>query len=316
MIQSRTDLIDYAFRALGSPVIKIEVDMTQVADRVDDALQFFQDFHYDGVERCWLKHQVTGTQIAVDAPGLQIGDTVTGTTGITFKVADLLSPTTIITNNVYSSLGVSGATPGAGEVLTNQTGTSVGFVSKVAGDTENGWIPVNAMVTGVSRVVPFRPIVNQQNFMFDPTWNMIGKMNSLGSGSMIYYEQVMEYIEFIDQVLRPMPQIQFNRKMDRIYFANDTSNVQIGSYLLVEVFRILDPDTFTKIYDDRLLKKLVTALIKKQWAQNTSKYQNIQLLGGVTIDSSTLMAQAEAEIGSATQEIRDSYEIPPIGFMG
>lgn len=315
MIASRTDLINYAFRKLGDPVIKIEVDMSQVEDRVDDALQFFQDFHYDGTERVWLKHQVTGTQIVVSSPGLTVGDTVTGASGIEFKIVNLLSPVIAITNNVYLD-GVGGANPVVGETLTNQAGVATTFVSKVAGDTENGWVPVNAMVTGISRAIPWKPIVNQQNFMFDPTWNMVGKMNSLGSGSMIYYEQVMEYIELIDQLLRPMPQIQFNRKMDRIHIISDTSNMEIGSWILFEAFRILDPNTFTKIYDDRLLKKLITSMIKKQWAQNTGKYQNIQLLGGVTIDSASLMAQAEAEIAATEQEIRDSYEIPPIGFMG
>jgi hypothetical protein len=65
-----------------------------------------------------------------------------------------------------------------------------------------------------------------------------------------------------------------------------------------------------------MLKKLVTAKIKYQWASNVQKYQGIQLLGGVTIDGSTLMAQSVAEIESAENEIKDAYSEPCIGWLG
>jgi hypothetical protein len=61
---------------------------------------------------------------------------------------------------------------------------------------------------------------------------------------------------------------------------------------------------------------LVTAKVKYQWATNVQKYSGIQLLGGVTIDATALMSQAVAEIEAAEQEIRDSYQEMPIGFIG
>jgi hypothetical protein len=64
-VTSRQQLIDYALRKLGAPVIHIAADPTQIEDRVDESLQFFQDFHYDGTERIYLKHQIKGTEIVV-----------------------------------------------------------------------------------------------------------------------------------------------------------------------------------------------------------------------------------------------------------
>ena len=61
---SRATLIDYAKRRLGDPVIEINVDEDQVEDRVDEALQYYQEFHSDATVRTYLKHQITATDIA------------------------------------------------------------------------------------------------------------------------------------------------------------------------------------------------------------------------------------------------------------
>lgn len=60
---SRQDLIDYCKRRLGDPVIEINVDDDQVEDRVDEALQYYQEYHSDATVRTYLKHQVTQTDI-------------------------------------------------------------------------------------------------------------------------------------------------------------------------------------------------------------------------------------------------------------
>jgi hypothetical protein len=104
--------------------------------------------------------------------------------------------------------------------------------------------------------------------------------------------------------------------MSQIYLDFDWSTAQIGGFFIFECYRILDPEEFTSIFNDRMLKKLVTAKFKYQWASNCQKYQGIQLLGGVIVDATTLMAQAVAEIESAENEIKDAYQTPSIGFVG
>lgn len=320
-IQSRSDLIEYALRKLGKPVIAIEVDMTQVEDRVDEALQFFQDFHYDGTERVYLKHQITGSTITVDTTvGFLPNEIVKGSSGNYFQIA-AISVNKFITKFVYNPAGISNATYASGETLIGQTSGSVAvFLSKTTGDIESGSVPISEMVTGVIRVIPWfhasAPTANSNNFMFDPKYQVImSTFQNLGSSSMIYYNQLMSHISLMDQVLRPIDSLRFNRKMAKVFLDIDWGEADIGGFLIFECYRILDPEIFSDIYNDRMLKKLVTAKVKFQWASNCQKYSGIQLLGGVTIDASTLMVQAVAEIESAEEEIKDAYQEMPIGFL-
>jgi hypothetical protein len=291
--------------------------MLQVEDRIDEALQFFQDFHYDATERVYLKHAITGSQVNVlSGAGFIAGETVIGANGSKFTIVSI-NANSLITKAVFQNSAVNG-TFTVGEILTGQTsGISSTFVSKVTGDIENGYVPISDMVTGVIRAIPWWHATSNSNYMFDPKYQVIlSSFQNLSNSSMIYYSQLMSHISLMDQVLRPIDSIRFNRKTSKVYLDYDWTDAEIGNYLVFECYRILDPEVFTSIYNDRMLKKLITAKIKYQWASNTSKYQGIQLLGGVTIDSSALMSQAVAEIESAENEIRESYEIPPIGFVG
>lgn len=317
-INSRSDLIEYALRKLGSPVIKISVDAQQVEDRVDEALQFFQDFHYDGTERVYLKHQITGTEIiVVDASNFIKGEVVRGSSGKEFKIEQIELPNKLITKNVYLKL-LPEQTFTVAEVLTGQTsGATSTFISKTAGDIENGYVPISDMVTGVIRAIPWWQATGNASFMFDPQYHaIISTFQNLASSSMIYYQQLMSHMSLLDQILRPVDSLRFNRKMARISLDFDWNTANIGSFLVFECYRILDPEVFTEIYNDRMLKKLVTAKIKYQWASNLQLYSGIQLLGGVTVDATALMSQAVAELESAETEIRDAYETPSIGFCG
>ena len=82
-ITSRTLLKEYCLRRLGAPVIEINIDEEQCDDRVDDALEFFAEYHFDGVEKVFLKHTITQTDIdneyiAMDDPASPVGGPVIG----------------------------------------------------------------------------------------------------------------------------------------------------------------------------------------------------------------------------------------------
>jgi hypothetical protein len=318
-INSRADLIQYALNKLGAPVIKIEIADAQIQDRVDEALQFYQDFHYDGTERVYLKHQITGSQIlVVNTSNFIVGENVISSSGASFLIENISSSNhTFITKTVNKG-GLNNGTFSDMEVIVgSQSGATTNVISKVVGDIENGYVPISELVTGVIRAIPWWSVTNKSTYMFDPQYQVImSTFQNLSSSSMIYYSQLMSHISLIDQILRPIDSIRFNRKTSKIYLDYEWNTATIGGFLIFEVYRILDPEVITAIYNDRMLKKLVTAKLKYQWASNFQKYQGIQLLGGVTVDATTLMAQAVAEIESAENEIRDSYEEMAIGFIG
>lgn len=79
---SRQGLIDYSLRKLGYPVVEINVDDDQIDDLVDDAIQYFNERHYDGIEKVFLKHQLSQNELNTIRTGVTT-TTATSTVGIT-----------------------------------------------------------------------------------------------------------------------------------------------------------------------------------------------------------------------------------------
>jgi len=106
--------------------------------------------------------------------------------------------------------------------------------------------------------------------------------------------------------------MRFNHLSNRLFIDMDWSrDITAGEYLIIEVFRKLDPDTHTDMYDDIYLKRYTTALIKKQWGQNLSKFSGTAMLGGVTLNGPELFSTAIQEQRQLEDEIRLNYEEPP-----
>lgn len=73
---TREELKDYCLRQLGAPVLEINVADEQIEDCIDDAIQYYHDYHFDGTEKVFLAHQVTDTDVAnkyIDIPEAVIG---------------------------------------------------------------------------------------------------------------------------------------------------------------------------------------------------------------------------------------------------
>ena len=96
-------------------------------------------------------------------------------------------------------------------------------------------------------------------------------------------------------------------------FENDIS---VGEFIIIECYRKLDPETYTDIYDDIYLKRYATALIKRQWGANLSKFTGVQLLGGVEMNGGEIYSQAQQEIERLEEQIQLAFELPPEYLMG
>jgi hypothetical protein len=94
------------------------------------------------------------------------------------------------------------------------------------------------------------------------------------------------------------------------------NDVDTGEFVIVEGMIITDPTQFTAVYNNRMLKKLATAYVKRQWGANMAKFDKLQLPGGVTMRGADIYNEAVAEIAAAEQEIRNSYEAPPSFLVG
>jgi hypothetical protein len=131
------------------------------------------------------------------------------------------------------------------------------------------------------------------------------------STNLIYYYQVKQELELINQVLTGVKPIRFNRHMNRLYLDLDwKADTVAGQFIIVECYRILDPETYKDVYNDMFLKRYCTALIKRQWGLNLKKFVGVQLPGGVTLNADQIYADAIDEIKQIETEMQSRFELP------
>ena len=138
------------------------------------------------------------------------------------------------------------------------------------------------------------------------------------AGDLAYYEQLQQYLSLLDMKLNGHPQVEFARRQDRLYIHGSFAEkeIKVGDFVVAEIYQIVDPDTFTSVYDDMWLKEYGTALIKQQWGANLIKFEGMQLPGGVTLNGRQIFEDALGEITQLRERIRLEHELPPNFFVG
>ena len=127
----------------------------------------------------------------------------------------------------------------------------------------------------------------------------------------------MKHLDFLSHLLVGEKPLRFNQHQNRLYIDMDwTNDIAADEFIVIECYRKLDPDTFTDIYDDMYLKRYATALIKRQWGSNLSKFNGVAMLGGVTMNGENIYSQAIEEIQRLEEQIQLAYETPVWGMIG
>ena len=257
----------YCLRALGHGVIDINVSDDQADDRIDEALQYFAQYHYDGIEKMYLKYQVTADDITRAST----------------------NASTSATDTVDSSV------------------TSTFYEGK-------NYIPMPSAVVSVLNIFPFDD--QATNNMFDIRYQLrLNDLYDFSSTSIIHYQMTMQHLDFLSHILVGEKPIRFNQHQNRLYIDMDWSNdISAGEYFIIECYRKIDPTTYTDLYDDIYLKRYATALIKRQWGANLSKFSGVAMLGGVTMNGETIYTQAQEELQRLEEQIQLSFETP-IDYM-
>lgn len=275
---SRQQLIDYCLRRLGAPVLEINVDDDQIDDLVDDAFQYFQERHFDGVERMYLKYQITQKDIDRGR-----GRNANGV-GVT---------TTTATSNV----------------------TGIGTVTYDFYETSN-YIQIPDSVIGIEKIFKF-DTSSISGGMFSIKYQLfLNDLYYFNSVELLQYAMVKSYLEDIDFLLTTDKQLRFNKRQNRLYLDLDWASQTSNQYIVIDCYRILDPNTFTNVYNDSFIKKYLTSLIKRQWGQNLIKFRGVKLPGGVELNGRELYEDAERELEDIKQRMALEYELPPYDFIG
>jgi hypothetical protein len=317
-VSTRSGLKDYALRALGAPVLEINVDDDQIEDRIDEALDYWKLYHYEGVEQIYLKQQIRASEIVLTtsvAANFDLTERITGaTSGATAEVCQESSRTS--SGTLLLVRNISG-TFTAGEAITGaNSGTSATTSTIILREYDNRYIEVPDYVWGVTKILSAGQASSSKN-IFDLQYQLrLNDLYDLTSTSLIYYKTVMSHLALLDLELNGHQGFRFNRLNGRLYLdANWQTDFILGDYIIVQGYRAMDPTTWSKVYNEPWLKHYVTALFKKQWATNIKKFSGIQLPGGVTLDGDKLYDEATTEIKELEDELQNK-SAPLDFFMG
>ena len=280
---SKTELKQYCLRQLGAPVLEINVADEQIDDLMDDALQYFQERHFDGVEKMYLKHQLTEDEVNRGQARNDINST---------------NDVGIVTTSATST-----SISGYGTTTTNWYETS-------------NFLQVPDSVIGIEKVFKFDSSTISTG-MFSIKYQLfLNDLYQFSSLDLLQYAMTKTYLEDIDRLLTTDKQIRFNQRQDRLYLDIDWSAEDKDNWLVIECFRIVDPNSFTGIYNDSFLKRYLTALIKRQWGQNLIKFTGVKLPGGIELNGRQIYDDAQVELDKIQEMMSNTYELPPFDMIG
>lgn len=242
---TRQQFKEYCLRRLGEPVIDVNVDDEQVEDRIDEALKYYQDYHFDGTERVLIKHVVT------------------------------------------------------------------------ASDKTNGYITLSDSVIGVNRILDVGQAVQSSN-LFNIRYQIhLNDLFDLSASSYVPYVTAMTHVSYLEELFVGKKPLRYNRHVNKLHIDMDWNNdVATGEYIIIDAYQIADPTTYSDVWGDRWLSRYATALIKRQWGSNLTKFEGMQLPGGLTFNGAKIYDDAEAELAKLEEEMIVSYSLPVQDMIG
>ena len=275
---TRKELQEYCLRQLGAPVLEINVDDDQIDDLIDDTFQYFNERHFDGVEKMYMKYQLT--QADIDR-GSAKNKTEVG----------------IVTTTATS------------------VDTGAGTFSSSWYETSN-FIQVPDAVIGINNVFKF-DTSSISGGMFSIKYQLfLNDLYYFNSVNLLQYAMTKSYLEDIDFLLTTDKKIRFNQRQDRLYLDIDWGAQQVEDWIIIECYRALDPENFSGVYNDTFVKKYLTALIKRQWGQNLIKFKGTKLPGGIELNGREIYEDALADLADIKERMSTEYELPPLDMIG
>ena len=282
---TKQELKDYCLRQLGAPVLEINVADEQIDDLLDDTIQYFNERHFDGVEKTYLKYQINQDDIDRGRGG-------TSSAGIT--------------------------TTGVGIVTTTGTSTNISGLGTITSNfyENSNFIQVPDSVIGIEKVFKF-DTSSISGGMFSIKYQLfLNDLYFFNSVDLLQYSMTKRYLEDIDFLLTTDKQIRFNQRQNRLYLDINWQAQEVDNFLVIECYRAMDPENFSKVYNDSFVKRYLTAAIKKQWGQNLIKFQGVKLPGGVELNGRAIYEDGQRELDEIKQKMSSDYELPPMDMIG
>jgi len=241
---TRETFKQYCLRQLGKPVIDINVSDDQCEDRIDDALQYYRDYHFDGTEKVYLKKTLT------------------------------------------------------------------------ADDITNMYLDLDSSIVGVVNMFDIGDSVNTNNIFNLKYQISLNDIFDASDVTMLGFYQAFAHVALLEELLVGQQPLRFNRHKNRVHVDMNWNKVIAGEILIFEAYQVVDPAANADVWADRWLIRYTTELFKKQWGSNLSKFEGMQLPGGVTFNGVKIYDDAITELNKLEEEMITSYSLPVHDLTG
>jgi hypothetical protein len=267
---SRQEFIEYCLRKLGAPVLEINVDEYQIEDIVDDAIQYFNERHFDGAERMYLKHKITNEDKERFKESNEIHTTP--------------DPNSAVWENRNNFIEIPDHVFGIQRVF----GVSSNFLRNDLFGLANQYYLMDLFSISSGGTFSHSNFDMTNYYMIKQYFETLDMV--VNTGAFVKY--------------------RFNKRQDRLYIDIDVNRLHEQNYLLIDCYRALNPNEFPKVWNDTWMKRYTTALIKRQWGQNLIKFNNVQLPGGVSINGEKIYEEGVKEVAELEAAMISDYELP------
>ena len=278
---TRAEFKEYCLRQLGAPVLEINLATEQCEDIIDDAIQFFQERHFDGVAQVYLKYKITQADV----------------------------------NRGRARAGTDNA---AGITTTTASSDINGVAVEFDYEENSNYLQVPPEIIGVTKLFRFDGTNTATNNMFSLKYQLF--LNDIafnwGTTELLSYAMTRTYLSDIDFLLNTEKQIRFNQRMDRLYIDIDWGEINVGDWIIIDCWRALDPADYARVWNDSFLKPYTVALLKRQWGQNLLKFTGVKLPGGVELNGRQIYDDAEKDLERIRDRMSETYELPPLDMIG
>ena len=312
---TKKEFKEWCLRKLGKPVIEINVDQDQVDDRVEEALSYYWDYHFDGAERIYYKHELKGSYLTVaDVTDFAVGDTVTGeTSGAEAKIISIEG------NNIYYKDLIDADVPfqSSEEVTSTSQSTPTAISSIYKGLHEAGYITMPENIIGAINVFELGSNITAGSGMFNVQYQFVlNNLHDIVNYNLTHFYMSMQNLQFMEELLVGMTPIRYNRHVNKLYLDTKHDRLGIGRFITIEAYQIVNPDVYQDVWKDRWLQNYASAKIKYQWGSNLTKFNGMTLPGNVQFNGEQILNDAREEIQRLEEDMITSYSLPVMDMIG
>ena len=243
--ETREEFKEYVLRKLGAPVIEINVSDEQVEDRIDEAISFWRDYHYNGSQLVYLKHQITEA------------------------------------------------------------------------DKERGYINLPKGLLGISGIFNLTTSISTGSGIFNVQYQFVlNNIQDITGYSIQNYYMTMSYLEFLQEILVGKPMVRYNKHVNKLFIDVDKNFLTPDEYIIIEAYDVIDPDSYPDVWGDRWLQNYAAVLVREAWGLNLTKFNNMQLVGGVTFNGEQILSEARADKERMEEEAITKLQPLTYNFVG